>query len=109
MFWNNHIFKNIFNFGKYKYQELSYVVENDLDYALWVLRSVNKLEKDDLCVLKKLTQEKLFSMLDMFVDYFTKRRKSKKIREGVTVKAQDLKTRLPEDMFGEICEMHPLV
>ena len=53
----------IFNFGKYKYQELSYVVENDLDYALWVLRSVNKLEKDDLCVLKKLTQEKLFSMV----------------------------------------------
>tara|TARA_B100001113_G_C21068815_1_gene604609 strand:+ start:809 stop:1045 length:237 start_codon:yes stop_codon:yes gene_type:complete len=61
----------IFNFGKYKYQELSYVVENDLDYALWVLRSVNKLEKDDLCVLKKLTQEKLFSMLDMFVDAVT--------------------------------------
>ena len=61
----------IFNFGKYKYQELSYVVENDLDYALWVLRSVNKLEKDDLRVLKKLTQEKLFSMLDMFVDAVT--------------------------------------
>ena len=40
----------------------------------------------------------------------TKRRKSKKIRGGVTVggwvKAQDLK-RLPEDVFGEIREMHP--
>ena len=39
----------------------------------------------------------------------TKRRKSKKIRGGVTVRAQDLKTRLPEDMFGEIREMHPLL
>ena len=28
---------------------------------------------------------------------------------GVTVRAQDLKTRLPEDMFGEIREMHPLL
>ena len=25
------------------------------------------------------------------------------------MKAQDLKTRLPEDMFGEIREMHPLL
>ena len=39
----------------------------------------------------------------------TKRRKSKKIRGGVTVRAQDLKTRLPEDMFGEIRDMHPLL
>ena len=31
------------------------------------------------------------------------------MRGGVTVKAQDLKTRLPEDMFGEIREMHPLL
>ena len=38
----------------------------------------------------------------------TKRRKSKKMRGGVTVRAQDL-TRLPEDMFGEIREMHPLL
>ena len=28
---------------------------------------------------------------------------------GVTVRAQDLKTRLPEEMFGEIREMHPLL
>ena len=28
---------------------------------------------------------------------------------GVTVRAQDLKTRLPEDMFWEIREMHPLL
>ena len=39
----------------------------------------------------------------------TKRRKSKKMRGGVTVRAQDLKTRLPEDMFWEIREMHPLL
>ena len=39
----------------------------------------------------------------------TKKRKSKKMRGGVTVRAQDLKTRLPEDMFGEIREMHPLL
>ena len=32
---------------------------------------MNKLEKDDLYVLEKLTQEKLFSMLDMFVDAVT--------------------------------------
>ena len=38
-----------------------------------------------------------------------RRSKSKKIRGGVTVRAQDLKTRLPEDMFGEIREMHPLL
>ena len=38
----------------------------------------------------------------------TKRRKSKKIRGGVTVRAQDL-TRLPSDVFGEIREMHPLL
>ena len=38
-----------------------------------------------------------------------RRPKSKKIRGGVTVRAQDLKTRLPEDMFGEIREMHPLL
>ena len=31
------------------------------------------------------------------------------MRGGVTVRAQDLKTRLPEDMFGEIREMHPLL
>ena len=31
------------------------------------------------------------------------------MRGGVTAKAQDLKTRLPEDMFGEIREMHPLL
>ena len=31
------------------------------------------------------------------------------MRGVVTVKAQDLKTRLPEDMFGEIREMHPLL
>ena len=39
----------------------------------------------------------------------TNRQKSKKMRGGVTVRAQDLKTRLPEDMFGEIREMHPLL
>ena len=38
-----------------------------------------------------------------------RRSKSKKMRGGVTVRAQDLKTRLPEDMFGEIREMHPLL
>ena len=38
-----------------------------------------------------------------------RRSKSKKIRGGVTVRAQDLKTRLPEDMFGEIREIHPLL
>ena len=38
----------------------------------------------------------------------TKRRKSKKMRGGVTVRAQDL-TRLPSDVFGEIREMHPLL
>ena len=38
----------------------------------------------------------------------TNRQKSKKMRGGVTVRAQDLKTRLPEDMFREIREMHPL-
>ena len=37
-----------------------------------------------------------------------RRPKSKKIRGGVTVRAQDLK-RLPEDVFGEIREMHPLL
>ena len=31
------------------------------------------------------------------------------MRGGVTVRAQDLKTRLPEEMFGEIREMHPLL
>ena len=31
------------------------------------------------------------------------------MRGGVTVRAQDLKTGLPEDMFGEIREMHPLL
>ena len=30
-------------------------------------------------------------------------------RGGVTVRAQDLKTRLPEDVFGKIREMHPLL
>ena len=30
------------------------------------------------------------------------------MRGGVTLKAQDLK-RLPEDVFGEIREMHPLL
>ena len=38
-----------------------------------------------------------------------KKKESKKMRGGVTVRAQDLKTRLPEDMFGEIREMHPLL
>ena len=38
-----------------------------------------------------------------------RRSKSKKMLGGVTVRAQDLKTRLPEDMFGEIREMHPLL
>ena len=38
-----------------------------------------------------------------------RRPKSKKMRGGVTVRAQDLKTRLPEEMFGEIREMHPLL
>ena len=33
---------------------------------------------------------------------------SKKMRGGVTVRAQDL-TRLPLDVFGEIREMHPLL
>ena len=37
-----------------------------------------------------------------------RRPKSKKMRGGVTLKAQDLK-RLPEDVFGEIREMHPLL
>ena len=37
-----------------------------------------------------------------------RRPKSKKIRGGVTVRAQDL-TRLPSDVFGEIREMHPLL
>ena len=31
------------------------------------------------------------------------------MRGGVTVRAQDLKTRLPDDMFWEIREMHPLL
>ena len=31
------------------------------------------------------------------------------MRGGVSVRAQDLKTRLPEDMFWEIREMHPLL
>ena len=35
-------------------------------------------------------------------------KKSKKMRGGVTVRAQDL-TRLPLDVFGEIREMHPLL
>ena len=39
----------------------------------------------------------------------TKSSKSKRMRGGGTVRAQDLKTRLPEDMFGEIREMHPLL
>ena len=38
----------------------------------------------------------------------TKRRKSKKMRGGVTVRAQDL-TRLNRDVFGEIREFHPLL
>ena len=53
-----------------------------------------------------------------------RRPKSKKMRGGVTTrsgvrrgnyrflstfKAQDLKTRLPEDVLGEIREMHPLL
>ena len=38
-----------------------------------------------------------------------KKKESKKMRGGVTVRAQDLKTRLPEDMFWEIREMHPLL
>ena len=37
-----------------------------------------------------------------------RRPKSKKMRGGVTVRAQDL-TRLPSDVFGEIREMHPLL
>ena len=37
-----------------------------------------------------------------------RRSKSKKMRGGVTVRAQDL-TRLPSDVFGEIREMHPLL
>ena len=37
-----------------------------------------------------------------------RRPKSKKIRGGVTVRAQDL-TRLPSDVLGEIREMHPLL
>ena len=43
----------------------------------------------------------------VFAEVFSQ--KSKKMRGGVTVRAQDLKTRLPEDMFGEIREMHPLL
>ena len=43
-----------------------------------------------------------------FTKQLTKRSKSKKIRGGVTVRAQDL-TRLPSDVFGEIREMHPLL
>ena len=43
-----------------------------------------------------------------FTKQLTKRSKSKKIRGGVTVRAQDL-TRLPSDIFGEIREMHPLL
>ena len=39
---------------------------------------------------------------------YMRRPKSKKIRGGVTVRAQDL-TRLPSDVFGEIREMHPLL
>ena len=39
---------------------------------------------------------------------YMRRPKSKKIRGGVTVRAQDL-TRLPSDIFGEIREMHPLL
>ena len=31
------------------------------------------------------------------------------MRGGVTVRAQDLQTRLPEDVFREIREMHPLL
>ena len=38
-----------------------------------------------------------------------RRSKSKKMRGGVTVRAQDLQTRLPEDVFREIREMHPLL
>ena len=37
-----------------------------------------------------------------------RRPKSKKMRGGVTVRAQDL-TRLPSDVLGEIREMHPLL
>ena len=43
-----------------------------------------------------------------FTKQLTKRSKSKKMRGGVTVRAQDL-TRLPLDVFGEIREMHPLL
>ncbi len=43
-----------------------------------------------------------------FTKQLTKRSKSKKMRGGVTVRAQDL-TRLPSDVLGEIREMHPLL
>ena len=43
-----------------------------------------------------------------FTKQLTKRSKSKKIRGGVTVRAQDL-TRLNRDVFGEIREFHPLL
>lgn len=62
----------IFNFGKYKGEELSFVIEHDIDYALWVLRNVKKLgeneNENELDLFKTLIREKLLSMVDLFVN-----------------------------------------
>jgi len=60
----------IFNFGKYKSKELSFVIEHDIDYALWVLKNVKKLGENEieLELLKTLIREKLLSMVDLLVN-----------------------------------------